>query len=1248
MHGFVPSPPDPVLTRPCLFFFICLLLLPSFHSFIIHSSHHPSIPSTEQIGVGRREEALQTLVQGMNSRRVRVWSKDHAQIMYLLNQLAVEFRYHLRDVYQQYLRLCIAHNMDSYLELLQNYLQLAVQRCEAARLEAEAANEAKTDKDEELERTPEQLMLSLQLVDTERSTREILAPWVKYTVEVYRTVMDSVYRNVKTHRYYHEVCRSGLDFCRRYERNWEFRRLCDFIRIQQSRLKNPSSDPTDKHRQKVDLNDPQVQTLYLKTRFHQLEVASGMELWQEAYKTIEDIHESLMFFDSEPEPQLMVTYYNKLADIFWASRNFLFHAYSLREFAFMQQQCLPAEGTEEAEEGDATAQARLREVASAVLLATLVVPLSTRYGEEESDLLLLETHDSNQQLAELLGFKKETPTRTRLITEITETIGFMEQVRPEVLRIYELLETEFNPLTLARELQPLIRVVQEIPLLARYTEQLKETAVVRILQQCGTVYDTLQYDKFLRFLPEGLEEERVELLILHAARDYNASVSIDWRNRLLRFGGVAGSHTLREPADGYNPGALTTVIHSSIDDSQIFREQLKVLGLRLQSALDRATTEEPGNRSEVFALIRDGAAEDHAGVPLRLQEIQRRLQDYETRRQDKEKREEELRRELEQQKKIDEYLRLQQESRRREEALLQREREAADLRKKQTLVQALQEKVQDISVGAKAAKKLENIDVTAVDSEELIRLGRQVLEREKVETERLRRETAKMHEYYARALRVEETARIVEQLKQARATEQSRIEEFWSEKETKLRDAHQKALEEKRRLERIVPIQADWSEALISVRRSAYEKARAQQLARLEKQRVKRAEEERARRRAEEERKRAEEEERLRKEEEARLRKEREAEEEREREELLRRQQARMRELEEREEREREERRRREEEEGEAAAAADTEREKQYRRPTFERGTAIPSTGASPRPGAWERRTRTPVSAAAGGGGGGGRGWQRAEREEERAGDAASSSSFHSRGFRRGVGVVGGAGMEEDGGEDRHRGFQRRRPAAAGGDAEEEDSDRHSFRRRRPVQAENGEEGGGERDRPFFRRRAAAAEEGGEAEDGGRPRFQRRAADPGDDHQQQRERPSFFRRGEAIGDRQKPRTSGGGGGFVRSGGFNRRAAGDGGADGPSPQTDSPRKAFGGFARGGDGERERGAAGADHEQEPTQNAAPPSSSRDAGEENEHDDAGGWITVGGERNSRSGQGRRSGGGGRGFRRGGGGGGGFQRRG
>jgi translation initiation factor 3 subunit A len=124
-----------------------------------------------------------------------------------------------------------------------------------------------------------------------------------------------------------EIGRMAFAFCLRNRRTAEFRRLTELLR---SHLIS-----AQKYQQQVNATNLRASETvqgFLETRFEQLRVAYELELWQEAYRSIEDIHGLVQLSKKTPKAHLMASYFEKLAHIFHLSGNQMFHAYALFRF----------------------------------------------------------------------------------------------------------------------------------------------------------------------------------------------------------------------------------------------------------------------------------------------------------------------------------------------------------------------------------------------------------------------------------------------------------------------------------------------------------------------------------------------------------------------------------------------------------------------------------------------------------------------------------------------------------------------------------------------------------------------------------------------------------------------------------------------------------------------------------------------------------------------------------------------------
>ena len=120
----------------------------------------------------------------------------------------------------------------------------------------------------------------------------------------------------------------------------------------------------------INLNNAETQQMNLDTRLAQLDAAIKMELWQEAYKAVEDIHGLMTMSKKVFQPKMMANYYQKLALVFWKSGNHLFHAAAVFKHFQLTREMKKNISLEE--------QGKM---ASLVLGACLAVPVPSQHPE---------------------------------------------------------------------------------------------------------------------------------------------------------------------------------------------------------------------------------------------------------------------------------------------------------------------------------------------------------------------------------------------------------------------------------------------------------------------------------------------------------------------------------------------------------------------------------------------------------------------------------------------------------------------------------------------------------------------------------------------------------------------------------------------------------------------------------------------------------------------------------------------------
>jgi translation initiation factor 3 subunit A len=96
----------------------------------------------------------------------------------------------------------------------------------------------------------------------------------------------------------------------KFERKKEFRNLCDTIRKHFQQIGKYANQINP-----INLNNPESLQIHLDTRISQLSAAAHMELWQEAFKSAEDICALMGTSKKRPRPQTLAVYFENLAAV---------------------------------------------------------------------------------------------------------------------------------------------------------------------------------------------------------------------------------------------------------------------------------------------------------------------------------------------------------------------------------------------------------------------------------------------------------------------------------------------------------------------------------------------------------------------------------------------------------------------------------------------------------------------------------------------------------------------------------------------------------------------------------------------------------------------------------------------------------------------------------------------------------------------------------------------------------------------
>ncbi|ESQ55016.1 hypothetical protein EUTSA_v10026980mg, partial [Eutrema salsugineum] len=481
----------------------------------------------ELISVGQEQDALQVLHDLITSRSFRSWQKPHEQIMFRYVELCVDLRRgrFARDGLIQYRNSCQQVNVTSFEEVTKHFLRLATEKAEQARSQEEALD---VD-DLEADKKPEDLQLSTIVSgdkEKDRSDREQATIWFKFLWETYRTVLEILRNNSKLQALLLRIKRSSS------VSSIKEQQLCETIRNHLENL-----DKYRDQRDRPDFTEPETLQIYLDTRFEQLKVATELGIWQEAFRSVEDIYGLMCMVKRTPKSSLLPVYYSKLTEIFSISSTHLYHAYAWFKLFSLQKNF-----------NKNLNQMDLQLIASSVVLAALSVP---PFGQAHGESHL----ERNLRMANLIGFNLEPEfegrdmlSRESLLSELVSR-GVLSCATQEVKDLYHLLEHEFHPLDLGSKIKPLLDQISKLGevQLSQYVPSLEKLATLRLLQQVSKMYQTIRIQYLAQLVP-FFDFSAVEKISFDAVENKFVAMKVDHVKGVVIFGNLGTeSDGLRDP-----------------------------------------------------------------------------------------------------------------------------------------------------------------------------------------------------------------------------------------------------------------------------------------------------------------------------------------------------------------------------------------------------------------------------------------------------------------------------------------------------------------------------------------------------------------------------------------------------------------------------------------------------------------------------------------------------------------------------
>lgn len=787
--------------------------------------------SEELINVGQASAALQALHEFTFSRRFKQGPAASLEtLMQRFMELCVDQRRGraAKEALLQFKNAFQNTDPQSIRDVIHHFVKHADAKVAEARSRADAAAEELDVDDLEESETPESILLGSVSQDQERdrTDRTLVTPWLKFLWEAYRTALDILKNNTRLEMAYQQIADQALHFCLQHQRKTEFRRLCEVLRQHLQSVARSTH-----HTNAIDFSDADTLQRHLDTRFTQLNSAVELELWQEAFRSVEDVHNLLTLAKRAPKPAMMANYYEKLTRIFIVSENHLFHAAAWnRYYALMR---LQAHTEEES--------ARM---ASFVLLSALAVPViaSTAPGtgnvaKGRPDFLQAdsETRQRTGRLNSLLGLNK-TPTRAGLLREALNR-NVLRRVRPELRELYNMLEVQFHPLSICEKIEPILGQIAQDPDMAKYVKPLHSVVLTRLVQQLSQVYDSVKLEQVMQLVsafkaPYSYTSADIEKFCLNACKRGHVNLRIDHVSRAITFQDDVFAADLH-PALVSVSEADTVRLQAK--PSELVRTQLASLAESLDKSLrvlDQGVLEQAqAVRASAMQRAMAAAAEEHRATVERKATIERRRELLREMTRRKEEEEAAAKAERLRQQAEAEQRRFVEEARRRELEHVRKEMEAAKLEEARKMAQSLKER---------GGLKLSEEEFASMDTEKLVQLQVEQIEKEKKDlSERLRTVQRRM-DHLERAYRREERPLLEADYERQKTVDRENHVRAHEARVAAARERHEVDMAMKATLASMMPDYESLKRKLLEKRHAAYEERKKQAEVRIEQEKEQR------------------------------------------------------------------------------------------------------------------------------------------------------------------------------------------------------------------------------------------------------------------------------------------------------------------------------------------------------------------------------------------------------------------------
>ena len=479
------------------------------------------------------EGALVIINDFLSNNKKKVWSQSMEDLIIKFVELAInqnKLKY-LKEALNFYRGLSQVTNIDSFVSVLTETKKIVEDKFLQALKNYKGIKLDINDLDEEEENEND----PFSETSTGLKEKEDLVISQKFIWETYKILLDITKTNSKLFTLYSQILKAAFDFCKENKRTAEFKRLSDSVRnYLQTLIK---SQKKQNFLNKVQLSNPEVLKTLIQMRLNQINTATYLEQWLEAFKTAEDIIYLIDKYKQISAPQkeddkkkktlklnllLKIEFYSNIEKLFWIANYPLYHSYANTIVRNIVNKALNSLGEKAKEKLE---QFNLNIINEKIVLSVLATPkknLYTNYIKFGDDIYEDQNDIEAETCKRMMTILKlsHIPSRENLIGYILSN-NILSQCPEHIIELYNVFEKEDNPIKMAKKFVTIISNLEKEGKsdLIKYINNLRENLIVKAITLLSKSYDSISIERLMKlFKPCGLDEIQIEDIIIEISR----------------------------------------------------------------------------------------------------------------------------------------------------------------------------------------------------------------------------------------------------------------------------------------------------------------------------------------------------------------------------------------------------------------------------------------------------------------------------------------------------------------------------------------------------------------------------------------------------------------------------------------------------------------------------------------------------------------------------------------------------------